>query len=569
MQRQRKMQMSLLRTLLKAAKRIDADPALRAIITTPAEYTNMYNHYGERWEGPLLQVHDRPAASPGAPPPPMPVSHAFFAFLQEMNGGKSFYSPHDESAHARIFPRVMEKARALNELWKKSQGEVGDANSAETKAIAAAFFAIKCTQALFDVLPVVEPKSLRKSAKGKKGSLDVPLYLSALKALKDLPIISDTSEDAPLTGKLEQKTEIITKKCDKRRKKTVKAAKTSQKGKEVQKESAHFLVAHPMLDQCFRHAIILISSHKPGAAAHVSVKNVQESAAESKDAGASLPSAAKLRLRTPRRSSSSTYDPDASMGWVINMPIRAKSGEPLRVSDLKLHDHDDTFNTCLQSNIVYTGGPIGSPTTVSSRSQHALFLLYCGPLSLSALQNIKAEPGTEATTNGSASPKVIGVAPGVHSICDPKHLQALMRAGKVKKSEILVILGYSGWGRSQLDGEVLQGTWFPASLAGAANVRSLMLSYQKNDAVEPLAVFGKKRTQKSVKDLKLKGKKVLRAKSTEAAPSAPETAQTVQRTPSAVPFPITMWRDFLHAMGPAFQPMTRLGAVLPLRVMSP
>ena len=602
LQKHRFVHTSLLRALFKAAKRVDADPALRALLTTPAEYTNMYNHYGERWEGPLLQLHDKRLA--GAPGAAIPVSHAFFSFLQEINAGKSFFNPLDEGVSKRLYPVVVHKARALAASWKEAHPE-GFADGEDTKLLAAAFFAMKCSKSVFDVVPLVESATqpqrkvtkVKLPGKGKKASVvknplvyQLPDYLKTLEVHQKLPVIQDSSEasaETPIPAETTDFEKTVKTNNEKATKNQTKTPKTKNAPKPTpQSAPAHFLVAHPMLDQCFRHAIILISAHRPTAAASVSTDD-KKLPVHIDEVRPTRTGASKHRLKTSAKSQSERSEPDSSMGWVINLPVRSKNGDPLRVHDLKLDDHDDIFNECLSENIVFSGGPVGSPTMLSNRSHHALFLLYCGPLSIPELLAIKTPTAAkqEEAAADKTTLKVLPVAPGVHSICDLEFLRMLMQSEKVDRREILVILGYSGWGKSQLEGEVLQGTWFPASIDSAKDVRSLMLSYQKCDVGKDSPKEAKSTVEASATSKPSTGEKAappskgdsgvaIKASQRAIAELAEKTrkelfATRTRASTSTVPMPVKMWSDFLHAMGPEHEPMSRLSAVLPLRSMSP
>ncbi|KNH05597.1 yqgE [Perkinsela sp. CCAP 1560/4] len=598
MQNQRLVHISLVRSLLKAARRIDDDHALRAVLTTPAEYTNMYNHYGERWEGPLMQNHELPGAkkaSVNQAGARVPISHALFSFLQSINGGKSFYNPMDPESKKLVYPAVIRRIRDLAKLWK----DATDMGMVDAKLLSSGFFAMKCIQSVFELLPVVESNEtpnvlhLSQSKKGQVKSkktavapqrqsmfFEAPKYLKSIRVLDQLPVIYDSTLDCSSK--------------DSASKKGSKEAKKSSAPDKMKSASgaAYFLVAHPMLDQCFRHAIILMSSHKPEKVAHSQMGSDDIASLEISDEAhvfSMSEDGQKISHRESRDSSqlrdrtltgSEHNDLNSSMGWVINQPMRAKSGDPLRVCDLKLEEHDQIFKLCLQNNIVFSGGPVGSPNMISNRSQHALFLLYCGKLTAKQLSNRKK--GDASRQDESQKPKVLQVAPGVLSISDLQLLQENIQQSKVDPREILVVLGYSGWGKSQLEGEILQGTWFTTAIDDSQDVRSVVLSYQKNDddPVESAnkaagAIKCKASTDKKKASTREGGTGMFLNPTHRGLKDFSEVNRVnlfsarQHSTTSNLPLPVKMWREFLHSMGKDYTPMSRLSAVLPLRVMSP
>uniref|UniRef100_A0A7S4PI72 Uncharacterized protein n=1 Tax=Paramoeba aestuarina TaxID=180227 RepID=A0A7S4PI72_9EUKA len=261
-------------------------------------------------------------------------------------------------------------------------------------------------------------------------------------------------------------------------------------------------------------------------------------------------------------------DYNSSMGWVINMPMRSKTSGLVRVGDLKLKD--EIFRTCLSDNIVFNGGPVGGAHLImNDPGQQALFLLYCGSLTRKQLE--KERKGDEKENTG----KIHQVAPGVLSITDIQLLQTNILKGRVKASEILVILGYSGWGKSQLEGEIQQGTWFPAAMGSEKDARSLLLSYQKEDTgpVKPKVASKEDPKVDKSKEAGNKGKSTTRKGNQGLRNLAETTRLNLFSPPSGtatkVPIPVKMWKGFLHSMGSNYVPMSRLSAVLPLRVMSP
>ncbi|MEO6601464.1 MAG: YqgE/AlgH family protein [Polyangiaceae bacterium] len=124
----------------------------------------------------------------------------------------------------------------------------------------------------------------------------------------------------------------------------------------------------------------------------------------------------------------SAHGPDGAFGWVLNGPESMSLGELFERTQL-------TSNTPEPSGVVRFGGPV---------SQEQVWLLYpSGLLPVELEGQLQVAEGITA----SASRKVLG----------------LIASGRVPP-ELIVLMGYAGWGPWQLENEIKQGAWLPTDV---------------------------------------------------------------------------------------------------------
>ena len=162
------------------------------------------------------------------------------------------------------------------------------------------------------------------------------------------------------------------------------------------------------------------------------------------------------------------HDKNGALGWVINgqplMPVRellVSSGLWTRGQDLPPSPSFD--------RLARVGGPVDRATG---------WIVYRG--SHEAMAN-ELTLGPDLTVSG-----------------DSDSLMSVM-AGQGPK-EFRLLIGYSGWGPGQLEGEISGGAWLPASVDPAlvfetANQNVWQEAYQRSVGANPGAFSGGKRGQ--------------------------------------------------------------------------
>eukprot|EP00759_Apiculatamorpha_spiralis_P033136 PhF_6_TR3441/c0_g1_i1/m.5013/K07735/algH; putative transcriptional regulator len=328
------LRVSLYRNLLKSAKTIESDLALRALLCLPPHFSPRYDRESSLWIHPTPSSRDSTALN------------VIVSSLNKVNGSKTFYNPRCPHSSVALTPTVRETFRI---------GE-GDIN--------AGFLGLKMLQGIVQENSHVKVNH-RLEQDDQWNCLDGNVHVHP-----DLP-------ESTVSGAT---------------------------------SSVRLLVAHPLLDRAFHHAIVLVSTHNK----------------------------------------------QGSLGFVINQPLRTREGSLVTVGSLTSHLTGSVFTTHLRENVVFSGGPVGSAHSHSSL--RTLFLLYTG--------NEKFEDSH-------------CIAEGLYGVNNvDEHFLKAMDEGRVKAEDVMVILGYAGWGPHQLSGEVDMGTWFPVTLPNRDVAKKVVFSGQ-------------------------------------------------------------------------------------------
>ena len=144
---------------------------------------------------------------------------------------------------------------------------------------------------------------------------------------------------------------------------------------------------------------------------------------------------------TPKTANSSQLQ--GATGFIVNKPLLNDQGVPVPIWAAFPGDSPALFTETLANNVVMVGGPVGA---IGNR-ETAVFVIH-------------RVPGV---------PDAVPVAPGVWS--SYRSLEALderIRADKVDVKDVMVVVGYAGWGNSQLGGEIENGSWFVADKSAAS-----------------------------------------------------------------------------------------------------
>jgi len=179
------------------------------------------------------------------------------------------------------------------------------------------------------------------------------------------------------------------------------------------------IVANPLLPGIFAHSIVcMIPPPPPPAAAE----------GDGDNAGDSSSSESTTRARSPM---------EGATGFIINKPLLNDQGIPVPIWAAFPADSPALFTETLANNVVMVGGPVGA---IGNR-ETAVFVIH-------------RVPGvTDA----------VPVAPGVWSSFRAlDELNERIKADGVDPKHVMVIVGYAGWGRAQLGGEIENGSWFVA-----------------------------------------------------------------------------------------------------------
>eukprot|EP01065_Artemidia_motanka_P001126 TRINITY_DN10529_c3_g1_i1.p2 TRINITY_DN10529_c3_g1~~TRINITY_DN10529_c3_g1_i1.p2 ORF type:complete len:491 (+),score=206.14 TRINITY_DN10529_c3_g1_i1:87-1475(+) len=202
-------------------------------------------------------------------------------------------------------------------------------------------------------------------------------------------------------------------------------------------DGARILVAHPLMDGFFKRAVMVVSHHRDGEAIAFIINRplIARVAESSKKQGAKQLRPLRLSDMVPGRARASTLPGLTSL------------------VDL------------LRDNPIFCGGPVGMGDG-------------SGPVTLRFLHRCQGIPGAQSCGGGLF---VDGEA---------EALRRQLEDGTASASDFLVLLGYSGWGDSQLAGEISQGTWVvcqarnavPVAFFSQDSVRTRMATEQADDA---------------------------------------------------------------------------------------
>ncbi len=129
----------------------------------------------------------------------------------------------------------------------------------------------------------------------------------------------------------------------------------------------------------------------------------------------------------------SKMESDGAVGVIINKPLTTDDGTPVPVWSVVPDNFHRIFTTHLANSPVMLGGPVASPMS----RQQALFVIH-------ATGDVKG-----------ATP----VAPGIFVGGSLDELCEKLDNNELKPSDMMVMMGYSGWGSNQLQGEIANGSW--------------------------------------------------------------------------------------------------------------
>lgn len=135
---------------------------------------------------------------------------------------------------------------------------------------------------------------------------------------------------------------------------------------------------------------------------------------------------------------------DGAMGFICNRPLTTDHGVLMPVWAALDGQMPRLFSTLLRHNTLMVGGPVHS---FNARDMATL-----------VVHRIDDVP--EART----------VAAGLYvQMSRFDDLEEAMMERNVQPSEVMVVLGYSGWGADQLSGEIAEGSWFVAKGGATTN----------------------------------------------------------------------------------------------------
>jgi putative transcriptional regulator len=189
------------------------------------------------------------------------------------------------------------------------------------------------------------------------------------------------------------------------------------------------------------------------------------------------------------------FDRYGAFGVVVNRPLTNSDGTVVPVWSA-LPDEHPLLVKHLSQNPIMIGGPVSTATSI----EQSLILLHTHPNVTGAVRLVTPEVG-DLCTGGSMD-----------------ELAALFETGVAKAQDFMCILGYSGWGNEQLEGEIEHGSWFCAQHKKASDS-----------------------TGYSTSDLLLHTSRIVSGKGLE-----------------AVQEPTPSWVGMLHALGPPYAQLGRL-----------
>ena len=124
---------------------------------------------------------------------------------------------------------------------------------------------------------------------------------------------------------------------------------------------------------------------------------------------------------------------EGAMGIIINKPLLNEEGVLVPVWAAIPNRFHPLFSKHLSQNPVMIGGPVAT----ASSSEQTLFVIHRIP-------NIS---GT------------LEIGPGIFMSGDMDEITAALDEKRASAKDMMVVLGYSGWGQQQLEGEVTHGSW--------------------------------------------------------------------------------------------------------------
>ena len=129
----------------------------------------------------------------------------------------------------------------------------------------------------------------------------------------------------------------------------------------------------------------------------------------------------------------SRFGHESSIGLIINKPLTTDDGTCIPVWSVVPDNFHPIFTNHLAGNPVMLGGPVASPMS----RQQALYVCH-------------TVPGIADSCP---------IAPGVYISGDLDQLTKKLEDKEIAPKDVMVLMGYSGWGTEQLQGEILSGSW--------------------------------------------------------------------------------------------------------------
>lgn len=190
-----------------------------------------------------------------------------------------------------------------------------------------------------------------------------------------------------------------------------------------------------------------------------------------------------------------------AVGVIVNKPLLNEHGQGVPVWAVVGDSLMPLFTKHLKNNPVMIGGPVRA---VDDRVPEGggLFLVHCIP----------------------DIPDASPVGQGIFLSGNVEAIEKALDSGRAAPKDVMVVVGYAGWGAGQLGGEVERGSWFVAKGTDAAPVFQLNGFVDKDDAED--------------------------------------SGDAEAATPSPLaPHPLESWVKFCGGLGPAYAEMSRLAHV--------
>lgn len=132
------------------------------------------------------------------------------------------------------------------------------------------------------------------------------------------------------------------------------------------------------------------------------------------------------------------FGDQGAIGVVVNKPLLNEHGQSVPVWSVVPDNFHPLFTKHLQNNPVMIGGPVRG--LGHGGDDYGIFVVH-------RLPDI---------------PDSVPIGQGVYFSGKMDAIHEAFEAGKASPKDVVVVMGYSGWGEQQLEGEVSRGSWFVA-----------------------------------------------------------------------------------------------------------